>query len=187
MMIASPRARRKARSGAARPARARRRGLARLRNAYFARAWEFAARYGVKFDQVVAHLWRARRKHAGLRLRCVACVEDLVQAIACAEGVSVAWSDLCQQHERTLARRCRDCRDELEATVLVRRFLAQLRREALERRSALRDYSGTRPLRAWLCDALQQSRQHARRSAFVLDPGDSTCGAPFQFSPTSAG
>jgi hypothetical protein len=71
--------------------------------------------------------------------------------------------------------------------VLVRKFLAELRREALEHRSRLREYVGTRPLRVWLGETMQHSRQHARRATFVLDPGDSACGTPFRFSPTSTG
>jgi hypothetical protein len=162
--------------------RARRRGLARLRCAYFSRAGESASRYGVGFETVVAQIWRARRAHPRLLLRQVAHIEDLVQAIACASGNGRAWADFAEQHERTLARRCRDCRDELEATVQVRKFIATLRRDALAGHSMLWNYAGTRPLRTWLGEAFQTTRQRTRRASFVLDPADSCCGAPLRFT-----
>ena len=165
---------------------ARRRGLARLRHAYFSRAGQLVTRYSLKFDRLIAHLWAARHAPGGVLLRYIAHVEDLVIAVACVDSCGRAWNDLCEAHERTLIRRCRDCRDELEATVVVRRFLAEMRRDALSGRSRLVAYAGTRPLRTWLAEALHASRQRQRRSAFVLDPADSTCGMPFHFTPTGA-
>jgi hypothetical protein len=136
---------------------------------------------------VILHLWQARwHQRQPLLLRHIAHLDDLVMAVACCGDCGRAWADLIETNERTLVRRCRDCRDELEATVLVRRFFANLRRDALTGRCALRDYAGTRPLRTWMAEAFHASRQRHRRAAFVLDPADSACGAPLQFTPTGA-
>jgi hypothetical protein len=175
------------RGRAQRDLRARRGGLARLRSAYFAKAGELAARYCVSFERVILHLWTARGLQGDvLLLRRVNQVEDLVLAVACAADCGRAWADLCEAHERTMVRRCRDCRDELEATVYVRRFFAEMRRDTLSGRSALRNYAGTRPLRTWLAEMFHMSRQRRRRSAFVLDSTDSAYGMPLQFTPTGA-
>ncbi len=164
----------------------RRRGLARLRSAYFSRAGELAARYNIAFDRVIVHLWRLRHRQPKLFLRNVAHVEDLVMAIACLDGCGRAWTDFSELHERTLARRCRECQDDLEATVQVRKFIAAMRRDALAGRSSFMNYPGTRPLRTWAGDAFQHARIKTRRSAFVLDPADSCCGGPLRFTPTGA-
>lgn len=171
---------------AQRGARPRRRGLARLRSAYFSRAGQLAARYDVTIDRVITHLWRVRRLQPRAFLRHVAHVEDLVMAIACIDGCSRAWADFTELHERNLARRCRDCADELEATVQARKFIALMRRDALAGRSGLLNYAGNRPLRTWAGDAFQNARLRTRRAAFVLDPADSCCGGPLRFTPTGA-
>jgi hypothetical protein len=113
-------------------------------------------------------------------------VEDLVMAVACIDGCGRAWADVAELHERTLARRCRDCEDELEATVQVRKFIATARRDALAHHSMLERYAGVKPLRSWLAEAFDSSKQSNRRSAFVLDPSDSCFGAPLRFMRTGA-
>ena len=162
----------------------RRRGIARLRSAYFAHAGELAARYGVTFDRVIAHLWQSRHRHPRFFLRAVMCLDDLVQALACLDGCGLAWSDLQERHERTLVRRCREGRDETETTVIVRRFIAELRRTALNGRCTMLEYLGTRPLRNWLADELNAHLLRRHRAAFTIDPADTACPT-LQFTPFS--
>jgi hypothetical protein len=172
-----PRASRRSRSRAAAP-----RGpeIARLHSLFF-QTGDLAQRYDMTFKRVIAH-----RRHNHLLLRCVTNVDDLIHAVACAANNGLAWSDLQQRHERTLMRRCRDGRDETETTVIVRRFIAELRRACLDPRcNPLLAYAGTRPLRNWLADELNHTLRQRRRAAFMIDPADSTCGNPFQFTPSS--
>lgn len=139
-----------------------RRAVERLRCAYFAQAGELAARYRVRFERVLQHLWNARRINPRLLLRFVLHVDDLVHAIACVDNVGLAWADLSERYELTLIRRCRHGHDEIEATLLVRRLLADLRRRNQAQCSihapALCCYAGTRPLRNWLSDRLSAAR-----------------------------
>ena len=120
---------------------------------------ESAARYGVSFNDLMRHLWVARRTNTRLLARCVVYVDDLVHAIACARNVPLAWSDLADRYERALIRRCRPGHDEISATIVVRRLFADLRRRNLKppdiKRPSLHCYAGTRALRAWLADRLQ--------------------------------
>jgi hypothetical protein len=164
----------------------RRCGLVRLRSAFFARAGDAATRYSVTFDQVLRHLWAARRTHPRLLLRMVTNIDDLVLAVGCLHNDGRAWSDLTEQYERSLVRRGRISPEDIETTVQARRFIASLRRDALAHQCALARYAGTRPLRTWLADVFAASRQRTRRAAFVLDPADSCCGAPLRFTRTGA-
>lgn len=132
----------------------RSRSMARLRSEYFASAAETAVRYGVTFDRVVAHLWRARSLNRQFSLRMVAHLEDLVHAVACVDDVGLAWAELADRYERALIRRCRHGVAEIDATIAVRRMLADLRRrnsspQAL-RFPTLHGYAGMQPLRVWL-------------------------------------
>lgn len=170
----------------ARRNRPRRCGIARLRSAFFARGYEGATRYSVLFERVLRHLWTARRANRGVTLRHVTHIEDLVLAVGCIDGDSRAWSDLAEQYERSLVRRGRDCPEELETTVQVRKFIAVLRQDALAGRSAMVNYTGSRALRAWMNENFAATRQRSRRAAFVLDPADSCCGTPLRFTPTGA-
>jgi hypothetical protein len=164
---------------------ARRRALARLRSLFFQNS-DLAQRYDMTFDRLVKHLWHARSSHTRLLLGSVNYVDDLIHAVACSDNNGLAWNDLPARHERTMVRRCRDGRDETESTVIVRRFVAELRRSTLDgRRCPLTAYAGTRPLRNWLADQLNENLRKRHRAAFVLDPGDSTCGAPLRFQPSS--
>lgn len=174
--------RRKNRSTAPHAPRLRRKGIERLRAAYFNRASDLVLRYSVMFDRLLKHLWHARR--GGTRkfhLRQIAHVEDLVLTVACIDGDGRAWSDFAEHFERTLSRRGRDESEDLQAMVEVRRFIATLRRDALAGHSALTMYTGVRPLRSWLAEAFAASKLKSRRSAFVLDPADSCCGTPLRF------
>jgi len=166
--------------------RLRRCGFKRLRDLYFARGGELAMRYGIPLKRVQKHLCVARAHNPGLLLRHVTHIEDLLVAIACHDGCGRAWSDLNQEHERTLTRGGRHGSDELEATVRVRRFFAEMRRDALSGRSTLVAYAGTRPLRSFLNERFHVSQQGRRRAAFLLDPSDSAYGNPLRFSPTGA-
>ena len=76
-------------------------------------------------------------------------------------------------------------RDDTESTVIVRRFIAGLRRSCLGGDSSLVAYAGTRPLRNWLADQLNESLRQRQRAAFVLDAGDSCCGVPLRFCPSA--
>lgn len=141
----------------------RRHALSRLRTSFFAQAGEVAHRYHITFDRLITHLWHARRTHRQLLLRSVTHVEDLVHAIACVDGVAMAWSDLGERYERALIRRCRGYHDEIEATIFVRRLFAKLRPRGHDDLlppllPSLRSYAGTRPLRNWLADRLNAAR-----------------------------
>jgi hypothetical protein len=133
-----------------------------LRLAFFAQAGELAGRYHVRFERVIEHLWQARRCNRRLLLRGVTNVDDLVHAIACIDDVGLAWSDLAERYEPTLIRRCRTGQEDIEATVFVRRLLADLRRRSREpfvaNLPSLCGYAGTRPLRSWLSDRLNAMR-----------------------------
>ena len=146
----------------------RRHSIARLRSAFFAQAGESAARYGISFERVLLHLWEGRRVSGRFQLRHVAHLEDLVHAVACVDDRSLAWADLADQYERALIRSCRGMKDEIDATILIRRLLADLRRGTMiqdfGRGGSLRGYLGTRTLRSWLTERL-----HALRSLHRLD------------------
>jgi hypothetical protein len=170
----------------------RRRGFARLRSAYFAQAADSAARYGVNFDEVVQHLWHARRHHPRLLLRSVRYVDDLVHAIACHNDAGLAWADLFERYERGLIRRCRAASSEVDAVLIVRRLLADLRRSgesslaAISQRlndrsiavpASLHTYTGAKPLRLWLHERLEPiltrqalGRMRPRRPAVRATP-----------------
>lgn len=135
---------------------------AQLRRAYFAQAADAASRYGVIYERILIHLWRARRRMARLPLRAIAHVEDLVQAIACVDDVALAWSDLIQQNELALVRVCQRRLGDADAIVCVRRLFAELRSQGRlpglnGARSALslESYVGVQPLRNWLADRAQ--------------------------------
>ena|SRR5687767_10259928 len=140
------------------------RAVARLRQLFFAQAGESAVRYRIPFDRVLTHLWHARRSARVLLLRSVVCMDDLVHVVACVDDIGLAWSDLADRYERPLVRRCRCHHDEIEATVLERRLLADLRRDQSCDFSAqsLGLYAGTRPLRNWLMDRLNAARARQR-------------------------
>ena len=81
-------------------------------------------------------------------------VEDLIHAVACLDGIDLAWRDLAEQHERALMRSCQDRMEEADEVVLVRRFFASLRREPGrcpgDDRLTLSRYDGTSSLRRWI-------------------------------------
>ncbi len=138
-----------------------------LRRAYFAHAGELAMRYGITFDRVAQHVRRGWNREPALSIKGVRYAEDLVQAVACVEGVGLAWSDLVDHHERMLTRACRDRLDETDAILVVRRLFVQLRRESLgdseDRFGSMRDYVGTCSLRGWLCRCLADAINEALR------------------------
>ena len=132
-----------------------------LRRAYFAHAGELAMRYGITFDRVAQHVRRGWNREPALSIKGVRYAEDLVHAVACVEGVGLAWSDLVDHHERMLTRACRDRLDETDAILVVRRLFVQLRRESLgaseDRPGSLCEYLGTCSLRGWLCRCLAKA------------------------------
>ncbi len=124
-----------------------------LRRAYFAHAGEVAARYEVRFERVVEHLEEARTHHSHSSMPGVRQIDDLVHVVACIDGVDVAWWDLTEQHERALVRACRQWLEPTDAIVLVRRLIADLRRDDVGVQS-LRGFDGTCTLRRWLGDRI---------------------------------
>ncbi len=132
-----------------------------LRRAYFAHAGELAVRYGITFDRVAQHVRRGWNREPALSIKGVRYAEDLVHAVACIDGVGLAWSDLVDHHERMLTRACRDRLDETDSILVVRRLFVQLRRESLgaseDRPGSLCDYVGTCSLRGWLCRCLAEA------------------------------
>ncbi|MCH8822703.1 MAG: hypothetical protein IH984_04260 [Planctomycetes bacterium] len=131
-----------------------------LRRAYFAQASQAVARYNIMFDRVVEHvkpMWDAGAKiNKDIRY-----ADDLVQAIACVDGMSVAWADLVEQHERILIRASGDRFEEADSILLVRRMFVDLKRcsesGACDLQLSLRNYYGTSSLRSWLCKCLAQA------------------------------
>ncbi len=131
-----------------------------LRRAYFAQASQAVARYNIMFDRVVEHvkpMWEATPRNT----KDIRYADDLVQAIACVEGMSVAWADLVEQHERILIRASRDRFEEADSILLVRKMFVNLKRcsesGACETQLSLRNYYGTSSLRSWLCRCLAQA------------------------------
>jgi hypothetical protein len=144
-----------------------------LRRDYFARAGTVARRYGIAFDQVIGHLWRARGYHDRVSIRAIRCLDDLVHAVACTDAIAVAWSDLADLYERPLIRHCQFQLDETVSLVAVRRLFAQLRQS-----DRLQGYDGRIPLRTWLIDALLEllATEQANRWPEVVPryhPGES--------------
>ena len=129
---------------------------------YFAHAGDYAVRYGVGFDQVLAHVYAARTGRRRRALPRVRYIDDLVHAVACVDDVDLAWWDLTEQHERALMRVCRQWLEPTDAIVFVRRLFTALRRDDVDVRS-LRAFDGTRTLRQWLGDRIvdRMKRQHA--------------------------
>ncbi len=131
-----------------------------LRRAYFAQAGELALRYGITFDRVAQHIHRGWNTEPALFVKGIRYAEDLVHAVACVDGVSLAWSDLSDHHERMLMRACRDQLDETEAILVVRRLFVELRRTTSStteaRTTSLERYLGTCSLRGWLCRCLAE-------------------------------
>ena len=131
-----------------------------LRRAYFAHGGELALRYGITFDRVAQHIHRGWNTEPALFVKGIRYAEDLVHVVACIDGVSLAWSDLSDHHERMLMRACRDQLDETEAILVVRRLFVELRRPARNdseiSTTSLERYLGTCSLRGWLCRCLAE-------------------------------
>ena len=145
------------------------RGMASLRREYFAFAADPAARYRVRFERIVQHLWEARQSNRRLALRTVEHMDDLVHAVACVDNRAQAWADLTERYESPLVRACRRKLGEIEAILFVRRLLADLRQRHAcppsEKQPSLRGYVAVRPLRNWLSDRLSVALNRELRSA----------------------
>jgi len=139
-----------------------------LCRSYFAHAGDYAVRYGVGFDQVLAHVYAARAAHRRRSLPRVRYIDDLVHAVACVRDADLAWWDLTDQHERALMRVCRQWLEPTDAIVFVRRLLTALRRDDGDIRS-LRSFDGTRTMRQWLGDRLVDRMRHTRASGLRCD------------------
>jgi len=132
-----------------------------LCRSYFAHAGDYAVRYGVGFDQVLAHLYAARAAHRRRTLPRVRYIDDLVHAVACVRDADLAWWDLTDQHERALIRVCRQWLEPTDAIVFVRRLLTAVRRDDGDVRS-LRSFDGTRTMRQWLADRIVDRMKQQR-------------------------
>lgn len=159
-----PQAQRQRQSNSAQRKRVRHNALqnltSQLRRAYFAQASQAVARYNIMFDRVVMHvkpMWDAEPRNT----KDIRYADDLVQAIACIDGKSVAWADLVEQHERILIRASRDRFEEADSILLVRRMFVDLKRcsksASCESQLSLCNYYGTSSLRSWLCRCLAQA------------------------------
>ena len=137
-----------------------------LRRAYFAQAGEMAARYGVGFDDVISHLRATRANHTNTALPAVRHIDDLVHAVACVDGVDLAWWDLTEQYEQPLVRACRQGFEGAEAIVFVRRLFCALRRDDDDIQS-VRGFDGMRTMRRWLGDRIV-GRMNTEGSGFAL-------------------
>jgi len=137
-----------------------------LRRAYFAQAGDTVARYGVGFDDVLAHLRATRANHMHATLPVVRHIDDLVHAVACVGAVDLAWWDLTEQYERALVRACRQWLEATEAIVFVRRLFCALRRDDDDIQS-LRGFDGTRTMRRWLGDRIV-GRMNTEGTGFAL-------------------
>ncbi|MHC4220520.1 MAG: hypothetical protein ACYSU7_18940 [Planctomycetota bacterium] len=125
-----------------------------LRRAYFAQAGEIAMRYGVRFERVLDHLVVVRPGHFQHAIPVVRYLDDLIHAVACLDGVDLAWRDLSERHERALIRACRHWLDATDAIVFVRRLLAGLRGDQEPDLQTLRSFDGSCSLRRWLGDRI---------------------------------
>lgn len=125
-----------------------------LRRAYFGQAGEIALRYGVPFDRVLDHLHLLQAEHPHNAIPVVRYLEDLIHAVACVDGLDLAWRDLAERHERALIRACRHWLEATDAIVFVRRLLAGLRRDQEPGVQPLRRYDGSCSLRRWLGDRI---------------------------------
>ncbi|MHC5008032.1 MAG: hypothetical protein ACYTGF_11805 [Planctomycetota bacterium] len=125
-----------------------------LRRAYFAQAGEIAMRYGVRFERVLDHLGELRGVQPQHSIPVVRYLDDLIHAVACVDGVDLAWRDLTDRHERALIRACRHWLDATDAIVFVRKLLAGLRRDRELEVQKLRSFDGSCSLRRWLGDRI---------------------------------
>jgi hypothetical protein len=125
-----------------------------LRRSYFAQAGDTAMRYGIPFDRVLDHLVLLQAEHPENSIPVVRYLEDLIHAVACVDGLDLAWRDLAERHERALIRACRHWLEATDAIVFVRRLLAGLRRDQEPGAPPLRRYDGSCSLRRWLGDRI---------------------------------
>ncbi len=153
--------------------------VSELCRTYFASAGDYAVRYGVGFDQVLAHLSAGRASPRRRTLPRVRYIDDLVHAVACVGDIDLAWWDLTDQHERALIRVCRQWLEPTDAILVVRRLMTALRRDDDDVRS-LRTFDGTHTLRHWLGDRIVDriKQQHAAEPCPAGAPGEAAGHGP---------
>jgi hypothetical protein len=154
----------------------RRRNGARLRTQFFAAGADAPGRYGVQFDDVLAHLWTQRHRSRRFRLRDVRYMEELVLVVACTHGIARAWHDLIEQYEWPLTRHCRNWLAEPDAIIFVRRALRDMQAHTSPAATSDRGvstYLGTRSLRHWLSDRMTSRLRshHPPARDHRLEPG----------------
>ena len=154
-------------------------GINALRTSFFASAGHSAARFGLRFEDVLTHLWEARQLTGPIDLGRVVYIDDLTHVAACVRGIDRAWSDLVEHYECWLTRRIRPECGQIDALLDVRRLFKILRsndrRPALRQLHQLNDlpsdtlsdiplslsvYRGYVPLKVWLANALIASCGH---------------------------
>lgn len=163
--------------------RCRRTDESALRRAYFAQAGDIATRYGVCFDDVIAHMRTARAHHPHCALPFVRHIDDLVHAVACVGDIDLAWWDLTEQYERALIRACRQWLDATEAIVFVRRLFSALRRDEGDVLS-MSGFDGTRTMRHWLGDRIM-GRMNTEGPGFALSSAELEVNATVPQGPES--
>jgi len=160
----------------------------RIRRHFFAQDGWIADRYGIDAEHLVAHLRSHQTVSDAVLLRSLNWVGDLALVVACLEDRSIAWQDAAERFEPLLVRACLLRMDELSALIAVRGFLSHLRRSVVESGASaarrcgeagtaqrLTTYLGTRPLRAWMIDALVA---HLDSPAGTSAPAASVRAAP---------
>jgi hypothetical protein len=139
---------------------------------YFAQAGEIAMRYGVRFERVLDHLDILRLQHPQQSIPVVRYFDDLIHAVACLDGVDLAWRDLGEQHERALVRACRHWLEATDAIVFVRRLLAGLRGNGQSVAQTLRSFDGSCSLRRWLGDRIVGALNRSGAGLRPVRPAD---------------
>jgi hypothetical protein len=122
--------------------------VSRMRREFFARGRESAARYGVTFDDVLAHAIRADLPRTPGPGRVLSYVDDLVVAAACASAHPRAWHDAWTKYESTLIRAARTRLREADAVIFARRYWRELHASTSGGATtcpSLAGFSGVRP------------------------------------------
>lgn len=144
--------------------------VSRMRREFFARGRDSAARYGVMFDDVLAHAIRADLGRTPGPGRVLSYVDDLVVAAACAAAHPRAWHDAWTKYEATLIRAARTRLRDADAVIFARRYWRELHASTCGGATScpsLARFSGVRPLRVWLTDNLLAALEDAVRESLA--------------------
>ena len=137
----------------------------RARRAYFQEATVAGVRYGVTLNRFAAHIGWLRKQH-GRSLRTYRHTEDLLLVIACVDGHAIAQRDLVEIYGPLLTLALEQLAPEMENSLRVGRFLAELRRRLQCHASGWLDrYDGRRSLRHHLLTVLLEWEQASARGS----------------------